>query len=356
SNMDESNVQDTELEALVIYDSTEELSDNDSDGLGLSREFYEKYAAAKGYGVRIGGENMKPNGMSSRRDKNCLEVTTLNDQHVGHELHPSTRRFDLILRKLLKNVIDEVPPAKEDTATLLKRLYEKIEDPQWFIVISSNTLVSTSKTHFLPTQFIELSKFDTGTLETLANSGSGQSYKEITKTISKKRKFGEIWGLGRKIIVNAIEDSNDDIYHEVLEFFLSIQSKTLQRIVNNNMGNDFNHSIDKLNDSTMDIQNPIERWSRGHSIKTCKEKKLSDINSNKENDKIESADGPSGMVFLLRRKFSYEIVDKIECFTSNVSVATLFMKLPSGCWESEEIPLSSLYLSFNTQHITGSLR
>ncbi|RIB30608.1 hypothetical protein C2G38_1712557 [Gigaspora rosea] len=32
------------------------------------------------------------------------------------------------------------------------------------------------------------------------------------------------------------------------------------------------------------------------------------------------------------------------------------MKPPSGCWESEEIPLSSPYLSFNTQPIPGSLR
>ncbi|RIB14215.1 hypothetical protein C2G38_2144174 [Gigaspora rosea] len=40
----------------------------------------------------------------------------------------------------------------------------------------------------------------------------------------------------------------------------------------------------------------------------------------------------------------------------NVSVATPFTKPPSGCWESEEIPLSSPYLSFNTQPIPGSLR
>ncbi|CAG8679098.1 4252_t:CDS:2, partial [Dentiscutata heterogama] len=63
-----------------------------------------------------------------------------------------------------------------------------------------------------------------------------------------------------------------------------------------------------------------------------------------------------GDVVTMVGKFSYEIVDKIECFTINVSVATPFMKPSSGCWESEEIPLSSPYLSFNTQPIPGSLR
>ncbi|CAG8653153.1 17352_t:CDS:1, partial [Gigaspora rosea] len=139
-----------------------------------------------------------------------------------------------------------------------------------FIVISSNTLISTSKSHSLPTQFIESSKFDTRKVEMFANSGSGQPYKEIAKAISKMRKFGEIWRLGRKIIVDAVEDNNDDIYHEVFKFFLSIQSKTSQRIGSNDTGNDFNYSVDELNDSMMDIQNPIERRSRGRPKSSSK--------------------------------------------------------------------------------------
>jgi hypothetical protein len=40
----------------------------------------------------------------------------------------------------------------------------------------------------------------------------------------------------------------------------------------------------------------------------------------------------------------------------NVSVATAFPTPSSGCWEPEEIPLSTPYLSFNTQPVSGSLR
>ncbi|RIB30123.1 hypothetical protein C2G38_2153422 [Gigaspora rosea] len=101
-----------------------------------------------------------------------------------------------------------------------------------FIVIFSNTLISISKTYFLPTQFIESSKFDARKVEMFANSGLGQPYEQIAKAISKKRKFSEIWGLERKIIVDIVKDNNDDIYYEVFD-------------------------VDKLNDSTMDIQNPI---------------------------------------------------------------------------------------------------
>ncbi|CAG8648294.1 8485_t:CDS:2 [Acaulospora morrowiae] len=63
-----------------------------------------------------------------------------------------------------------------------------------------------------------------------------------------------------------------------------------------------------------------------------------------------------GDVVNLVGKFSYEAVDKVEGFTINISVATLYPKPPSGCWEADEIPLSSPYLSFVTQPIPGSLR
>ncbi|CAG8637466.1 26070_t:CDS:2, partial [Gigaspora rosea] len=168
-----------------------------------------------------------------------------------------------------------------------------------FIAISSNTLISISKAHSLPIRFMEPSKFDAIRAKMFANSGSGQSYEEISKAISKKRKFGEIWGLGRKIMVDAIEDSNDEIYREVLDFFCQSKEKRHKEFI-------------------MDIQNSIERRSRGrpkssskriksvlekpnnktkykckickqigHNSKTCKEKELSDVNSNDENDEIE---------------------------------------------------------------------
>jgi len=102
-----------------------------------------------------------------------LEVTTLHDQHTGHELHPLAVRFIPTLRKLPEEVIEEirfltvvakadatiqyrvirekfnikiirqdlynvisrfrhkVTPGEADTGILLKRLYsKKMEDPR----------------------------------------------------------------------------------------------------------------------------------------------------------------------------------------------------------------------------------
>ncbi|CAG8739708.1 7695_t:CDS:2, partial [Cetraspora pellucida] len=156
------------------YDSAEDFSDidefddNEEETLelfiGQVEKFMKKYATAKGYGIRIGGgertdtttqkvikhvylchhaekpsEKMQPNGMSCRvgclwkvniwvkKNKNNLEVTTLNDQHVGHELH------------LLAN--------KEDMGLLLKRLYKKkIEDPCWVFSVEIDP-ITFSLTH-----------------------------------------------------------------------------------------------------------------------------------------------------------------------------------------------------------------
>jgi hypothetical protein len=180
-----------------------------------------------------------------------------------------------------------------------------------FIVISSNILTLTSKTHILPTQFLH-SVFDVNRVEEIANHASNQTPDEISKAISKKRKFGELWGLGRKIMVNAIEDSNEDIYHELLGFFTSIQNRTSQRIINE-ISDEFNNNINN-NGCIIGIKNPIERRpkgrpkskrikngfeksdtitsykcklckKRGHNSKTCKEKKTN-INISKTIEEI----------------------------------------------------------------------
>ena len=123
-----------------------------------------------------------------------------------------------------------------------------------FVVISLNK--SASKTHSLLTRFLQssnLCEFDANQVKKAAVSDD-----EISKAISKKRKFGELWSLGRKIMIDAIEDNNEDNYHELLEFFSSIQRRSFQRIINNN------HNIN-INDSDvmMDIRNPVERKPKG---------------------------------------------------------------------------------------------
>ncbi|CAB4421623.1 unnamed protein product [Rhizophagus irregularis] len=176
-------------------------------------KFMKRYAAAKGHGVRIGGggkvnketkevikrtylcrhagkaksDQTIPSNVSScrvecpwkvniwvKKSKGCLEVTTFNDQHIGHECHPSANQFVSTLRKLPEEILKEIrfltviakvnatvqyriirekfktriyrpdlynaiskfrreaTPGEEDTGILLKRLHDKkIEDPRW---------------------------------------------------------------------------------------------------------------------------------------------------------------------------------------------------------------------------------
>ena len=108
--------------------------------------FMKKYAATKGHGVRIGGgervdkttqETIKRTYLcchaekakskaSKRQTSSCrvecpwrvniwakkskgyLQVTTLHDQHVGHELHPSAVKFVPTLRKLSDEIMEEI--------------------------------------------------------------------------------------------------------------------------------------------------------------------------------------------------------------------------------------------------------
>ncbi|CAG8468362.1 13629_t:CDS:2, partial [Cetraspora pellucida] len=164
--------QDVELEVLAAYNSTDDLSDidinnfDDIEGFSIGKtfknwdqvaDFMKKYAIIKGHGIRISG------------------VTTFNNQHVGHELNPLARQFDPTLRKLPKEIAEEIrflttvakanatmqykiirekysvriyrpdlyktiqmfrhdsEPGEDDAGMLLKRLNEKkIEDPRWF--------------------------------------------------------------------------------------------------------------------------------------------------------------------------------------------------------------------------------
>ncbi|CAG8692262.1 9767_t:CDS:2, partial [Cetraspora pellucida] len=229
--------QDVELEVLAAYDNMNDLSDidnlDDDEGLFVSKtfenwdqvaNFMKKYAAAKGHGIRISGggrvnaENQKvvkwtylcrharkpaekSSGVSCRvgcpwrvnfwfkNDKNCLEVTAFNNQHVGHELNPLASRFDPMLRKLPKDIVEEIRfltvvakanatmqyriiqekykvriyrpdlyntiqmfrhdsvPGKDDAGMLLKRLNEKkIEDPRWAVSMKFDP-VTSSLTH-----------------------------------------------------------------------------------------------------------------------------------------------------------------------------------------------------------------
>ncbi|CAG8697268.1 3022_t:CDS:2 [Funneliformis mosseae] len=68
-------------------------------------------------------------------------------------------------------------------------------------------------------------------------------------------------------MVDVIEDNNEDNYHELLKIFLSLQTKSQQRIIgNSNNGNGNNSGIDHSGKiDIMSIQNPVERRPKGRS-------------------------------------------------------------------------------------------
>ncbi|CAG8816990.1 30423_t:CDS:2, partial [Gigaspora margarita] len=120
-----------------------------------------------------------------------------------------------------------------------------------FHIIISNIL-TLLKVCILLAQFLD-NEFGTNRVEP----------NEISKAISKKRKFDELWKLGRKVITDAIEDNNKHIYYELLGLFTSIQKKISQKIINNISVDGFNNNTNN-NICMLDIQNPIKRKSKSH--------------------------------------------------------------------------------------------
>ena len=117
-----------------------------------------------------------------------------------------------------------------------------------FVVVSTMN-VSALKKQSLPAQFLDLNG-------SAIQVGVSTTNTEITKSISKKRKFGELWGLGRKVMVDVIENNNEDTYQELCEVFLSIQRKlqSSTSIVDNNS----NGGVGDGNNNGENDSNPVE--------------------------------------------------------------------------------------------------
>ena len=119
-----------------------------------------------------------------------------------------------------------------------------------FIVISS---LPSKENHILPSRFLNPNFIDNIQTDTIQTGSSRVGDIEVLKVISKKRKFGELFGLGRKIITDVIEDGDEETYNEVLEFLQSIQQRRQRILCDSN----------NVNVNIVGIQNPIARIPKG---------------------------------------------------------------------------------------------
>jgi hypothetical protein len=185
---------------------------------------------------------------------------------VNHLVHPNTSHFVCLLGngtflctcmafKTLGfpchhfyRVITLTPTARFHIGLINRRWYK---DSLQEIDISSNEFVvvsnlSPKEGHALPSRFYAIDD----TIRRELFGGDIISNAEVSKAISKKRKFGELFGLGRAVISNVIEEGDEETYNEVLEFFQTIQQRR----------KDVLHSV---NVNVVGIQNPVARIPKG---------------------------------------------------------------------------------------------
>ncbi|RIB18881.1 hypothetical protein C2G38_2183361 [Gigaspora rosea] len=101
-----------ELEVFVAYESVDDaddLSNNDdfdsNEELSVGKPF-QNWDNSNGQSCWV--ECPWKVNIWAKKDKNCLEVTTFNNKHVGHVLNPLASHFDPTLRKLPKEIVEKI--------------------------------------------------------------------------------------------------------------------------------------------------------------------------------------------------------------------------------------------------------
>ncbi|CAG8628220.1 12808_t:CDS:2, partial [Cetraspora pellucida] len=282
--------QDVELEVLAVYNSTDDFSDIDIDnfddieGFSIGKtfknwdqvaDFMKKYAIIKGHRIRIGGggwekllQDYPQSTDVQSTSRNEGENSTLK-RLFGSSSLSLCELFEALEERYQEETDYFIQQLNEFVMPNIMKKQEKQMNLNFYyhaVEIDLKAVFFKEKEVDESEQCIDNFEFDVNEAEEFANCGSNQSPNEISKAISKKHKFSELWGLGKKIIVNTIENSNEDIYYKLLGFFTSIQNRTLpQRIISEVSDVDnFSHKIN--NDGCMiSIRNPVKKRSKGRS-------------------------------------------------------------------------------------------
>ena len=117
------------------------------------------------------------------------------------------------------------------TLTPVARFHIGLINRRWYkdslqeLNISNNDFVVVSNLKSNNDRVLPLRFLSTDAIDAIRTESSGLGDIEVSKVILKKRKFGELLGLGRKVIVDVIKDGDKETYSEVLDFFQFIQQR-----------------------------------------------------------------------------------------------------------------------------------
>ncbi|CAG8500644.1 9786_t:CDS:2, partial [Scutellospora calospora] len=217
----------------------------------------------------------------AQKDINCLEVTALNNEYVGHELHPLAKYFNSMLRKLLKEILEEIhfltvmikadatmfchnsELGRNNTGEKLLQGYLQAKD---YLIrsLESNT---QSWVYAFTNKY-----FTTGVQSTSCNESKNSTLKCLFDTSN--------------LSLYKLFDTLEERYQEENDYYKFVNWKQLNKFVMLNIIKKQEKQINlSLHYHAIEINFEVilsKEKQEGHNSKICKEKKLLNIDKSDE--------------------------------------------------------------------------